>query len=123
MFVRNLKKLIKNKWTYIALTCGLILSIMSIIIIPMFSRASLDRLLQHTLKNYTIENSTYPLTMYYEFIPELSSITPSFFKDIDKLTQNYTIKYNLPAFAEKKVLQTPTFSAWKSGVIYQKLLN
>lgn len=119
MLIQSFKKMNKNKWIYISLAFGLILTITSLIVIPMFSRASIDRLLIDTLTTYSTETSIYPLTMKYEFSPDNNSLDSKYLREIDELTSKLTQKYidelSTPLFAQKQILYSPNFTMWNSS--------
>jgi putative ABC transport system permease protein len=60
MLLTLIKKIMKNKWMYLCLLLGLVLSISIVVSIPMYSNASLARLLRRDLEDFKTRTMIYP---------------------------------------------------------------
>lgn len=123
MLLRCLKKMYKNKWIYAALTFGLILSIITVIVLPMFTRASQDRLIRQTLDEYKTSKGIYPVSVKYsyknvvrgkgrgaeEFIDKVNE---EFINKVDTVSIKATEKFKFPIISSKQILITPKVTFW-----------
>lgn len=117
MLIRCLKKMYKNKSIYLALTLGLILSIITIVVLPMFARASQDKLIRQTLYQYGNEKNIYPLSIAYNYknSEEGFKVTDEFINKTDELSKTSTEKIKLPIMDNRKMLKTSEFLFWETN--------
>lgn len=108
----------KNKWIYVALTLGLILSIITITVIPMFTRSSQDRLIRQNLDESKKSTKIYPANILYNYKNtegEGGTVTEEFMGKVDKVSDESTKKLNLPILSNRRMIQTSKFLFWDSN--------
>lgn len=125
MLIRCLKKMYKNKFIYLALTLGLILSIITIIVLPMFARASQDKLIRQALDQHGKEKSVYPLSIAYNYknSQEGGNATDEFINKADELSKTNTEKFKLPIIANRAMLKTTEVLFWDTNADVLKDVN
>lgn len=125
MLMRCLKKMYKNKFIYLALTLGLILSIITIIVIPMFARSSQDKLIRQALDQYGKEKKLHPLSIAYKYknSQDEAKITDEFINKSDQVSKINIEKYKLPMIDSRRMLSTSEFLFWDPNADILKKVN